>query len=172
MLACTALCRVPRRAVLRLQADLATPYDRAKSHPEALVQTQYAMSPAMAFGVVLRRQLLLIIKDPVLLRGRLIQVGAVGWWGEVKKGDRRREGPHTAVRTHHGVCVGRRAGGSGQGGGEGQGQGGTEWGKGDGGEGRGGVGVRGKGSEKGGRGGQGGGEGGHVWGGRSVSLSQ
>ncbi|MEW5298072.1 MAG: hypothetical protein WDW36_001233 [Sanguina aurantia] len=57
-----------------MRAELARPFDKSKSHPAALVKTKYALSPWEAIWVVSQRQLLMVAKDPVLVKGRLAQV--------------------------------------------------------------------------------------------------
>lgn len=59
---------------LPFQALLDTPQDKGASHPFALVKTRYALSPLQALGVVTAWQVKLVIKDPVLIKGRMLQV--------------------------------------------------------------------------------------------------
>ncbi|PNG99140.1 Pleiotropic drug resistance protein TUR2, partial [Tetrabaena socialis] len=57
---------------------LAKPFDKADSHPAALVRSRYALSPMEALAVVVRRQLQLVLKDTTLIKGRIIQVVVMG----------------------------------------------------------------------------------------------
>jgi hypothetical protein len=64
--------------------QLAQPFDPAKGHPDALEHKPYALSPLQAIRVVTARQFKLVLRDRVLVRARLGQVGqctAGGWLG-------------------------------------------------------------------------------------------
>ncbi len=52
---------------------LAEPFDRAASHPAALERRRYALTPGQAIAIATRRQIKLVLRDKVLLRGRLLQ---------------------------------------------------------------------------------------------------
>jgi hypothetical protein len=54
--------------------QLSEPFDRAASHPAALEHRRYALTPLQAIAVVTRRQMTLVLRDKLLLRGRLLQV--------------------------------------------------------------------------------------------------
>ena len=58
-----------------LQELLESPFDPSKSLPGSLQQKAYALSPLEALYYATQRQLMLIFKDPVLIRGRMVQVG-------------------------------------------------------------------------------------------------
>lgn len=57
------------------KAQLAQPFDPAKGHPDALEHRPYALSPLQAIRVVTARQFKLVLRDRVLVRARLGQVG-------------------------------------------------------------------------------------------------
>ena len=50
-------------------------FNKWLSHPAALVKNSFALSSLESLVVVTKRQILLVLRDPVLIRGRLIQVG-------------------------------------------------------------------------------------------------
>eukprot|EP00798_Chlamydomonas_sp_ICE-L_P013540 gene13540-19410_t len=53
-------------------------FDKSKSHPAALVQRRFALRWYEAIVVVTKREFMLVLRDPVLIRGRLIQVTVMG----------------------------------------------------------------------------------------------
>ncbi|KAG1677137.1 hypothetical protein FOA52_000943 [Chlamydomonas sp. UWO 241] len=57
---------------------LDTPFEVSKGHPAALRHGKYALTSWQTLVVVVRRQWLLMFKDPALIRGRLIQSTVVG----------------------------------------------------------------------------------------------
>ena len=59
--------------------QLAEPFDPANSHPAALEKRRYALSPVQAIAVTTRRQMKLVLRDKVLLKGRMMQVGDSPW---------------------------------------------------------------------------------------------
>jgi hypothetical protein len=54
--------------------QLSEPFDPLMSHPAALEKRRYALSPLQAIAVCTRRQAKLVLRDKVLLKGRLLQV--------------------------------------------------------------------------------------------------
>ena len=76
--ACTILLAPPGHACAgqEEQAALAAgPFPKALSHPDALPAGRFALTPLEALRYVTRRQLKLVGRDRVLLKGRIIQVG-------------------------------------------------------------------------------------------------
>ncbi|KAG2432130.1 hypothetical protein HXX76_009056 [Chlamydomonas incerta] len=61
-----------------MRALLEQPFDKANGHPAALVRTKYALSHLEALAVVVKRQLLLVSRDTILIKGRLVQVVVMG----------------------------------------------------------------------------------------------
>ncbi|GIL42549.1 hypothetical protein Vafri_515 [Volvox africanus] len=61
-----------------MAALLSKPFDKATGNPHALVHRRYALGPLEALVVVVRRQMLLVGRDQVLIIGRLIQVIVMG----------------------------------------------------------------------------------------------
>jgi hypothetical protein len=54
--------------------QLSEPFDPLMSHPAALEKRRYALSPMQAIAVCTRRQVKLVLRDKVLLKGRMLQV--------------------------------------------------------------------------------------------------
>ena len=54
--------------------QLSEPFDPLMSHPAALEKRRYALSPLQAIAVCTRRQAKLVLRDKVLLKGRMLQV--------------------------------------------------------------------------------------------------
>ena len=52
---------------------LAEPCDSAAHHQAALARRSYALTPGQAIAIAKRRQIKLVLRDKVLLRGRLLQ---------------------------------------------------------------------------------------------------
>ncbi|KAG2439064.1 hypothetical protein HYH02_006591 [Chlamydomonas schloesseri] len=61
-----------------MRALLEQPFDKAKGHPAALARTRYALTHLEALAVVVRRQMLLVARDTILIKGRLVQVIVMG----------------------------------------------------------------------------------------------
>eukprot|EP00878_Enallax_costatus_P035871 GHUV01040113.1.p1 GENE.GHUV01040113.1~~GHUV01040113.1.p1 ORF type:complete len:214 (+),score=71.06 GHUV01040113.1:149-790(+) len=57
--------------------QLSEPFDPANSHPAALEKRRYALSPLQAIAVTTKRQMKLVLRDKVLLKGRMMQIVAV-----------------------------------------------------------------------------------------------
>ncbi|WIA42005.1 hypothetical protein OEZ86_009302 [Tetradesmus obliquus] len=57
--------------------QLSEPFDPLMSHPAALEKRRYALSPLQAIAVCTRRQAKLVLRDKVLLKGRMLQIIAV-----------------------------------------------------------------------------------------------
>lgn len=57
-----------------MMQQLSEPFNRSASHPAALEHRRYALTPLQAVAVVTRRQMTLVLRDKLLLRGRLLQV--------------------------------------------------------------------------------------------------
>lgn len=55
--------------------QLSEPFDPASSHPAALEKRRFALSPLQAITLTTRRQMKLVLRDKVLLKGRMLQVG-------------------------------------------------------------------------------------------------
>lgn len=62
----------------KMKAKLDTPFNKDNSHPTALKHGQYALTPLEALSVVTKMQMLLVMKDFGLVRGRLIQTLVIG----------------------------------------------------------------------------------------------
>eukprot|EP00877_Chromochloris_zofingiensis_P010755 jgi/Chrzof1/5933/Cz16g21030.t1 len=62
----------------RMAEELEHPFDRNKSHPAALEHERYALTPWQAISAVTRRQAALVMRDKVLLKGRIMQVIIIG----------------------------------------------------------------------------------------------
>lgn len=54
--------------------QLSEPFDPHNSHPAALETCRYALSPLQAIAVTTKRQMKLVLRDKVLLKGRMMQV--------------------------------------------------------------------------------------------------
>lgn len=62
----------------RMQELIDTPYDKSTMHPQALTKTRFALTPLQMLVVVTAFQVKLVLKDPVLIKGRLIQIVVIG----------------------------------------------------------------------------------------------
>ncbi|MEW5297917.1 MAG: hypothetical protein WDW36_001095 [Sanguina aurantia] len=64
---------------VKMKADLAgKPFVKGTGHPHALCHSSLALSPFEAIALAFRRQMLLVLRDTVLLKGRMIQVTVIG----------------------------------------------------------------------------------------------
>lgn len=72
-----ALCAfLPTPTGKEQQEELAKgPFPKERSHPAALPKEPYALSWSEATRYVTRRQLKLVSRDKIVLRGRMMQVG-------------------------------------------------------------------------------------------------
>ncbi|CAD7702122.1 unnamed protein product [Ostreobium quekettii] len=61
-----------------MKASLDQPFAREESHPKALVNKKYAMSPLQAIWTLTLRQMMITARDKILARGRMAQVVIVG----------------------------------------------------------------------------------------------
>ena len=54
--------------------DLGIPIDPASCHPDSLVRSAFTLTPMQAISLTTQRQLALMLRDKVLLKGRIMQV--------------------------------------------------------------------------------------------------
>ncbi|KAF6263806.1 ABC-2 type transporter-domain-containing protein [Scenedesmus sp. NREL 46B-D3] len=76
-MAAATLLLLPTPIGTAMVQQLSEPFDPLMSHPAALEKRRYALSPMQAIAVCTRRQVKLVLRDKVLLKGRMLQIIAV-----------------------------------------------------------------------------------------------